>query len=364
MTECVGDSTIINEQLYYQNPSDQGSLGVCYAHSVANIYGTLYEQNYGEFVYPSPLMLSVFSGMKGYKSSPFKSAPLHKKVYYLAPIVGWKAYFFDKYYSKKKNIVDRVTGGLFNETFADAVSTPPCSIESVEWFLDIQSARVPTKTSLNLFYEYIKFLKEIRSSAMPLGYPSDQALLQYMDAKGFVLNHEILEKFSAIENYVDQHGFASNQFTGKVYVKRTFANFLLHRCHEFNAGRNFGKLKYKTKTYYALIYGRKKLIGLLDQHFSSTQSLPVEMGYCYGHLTGKEECKYHSSVIYGKACFQDKLYFLVRNSWGGQSLRESFVKPGSEHSRRGDYWIGTEELAKSWTKGYGDISFVKNSRAK
>ncbi|MFK7827310.1 MAG: hypothetical protein AB8G05_24415 [Oligoflexales bacterium] len=359
-SECLGNTTIINEQLYHQNPSDQGSLGICYAHSVANIYASVYQQNYGEFIFPSPLMLSIYSGMKGYKSSPFKSAPLHKKIYYLAPIVGWKTYLFDKYYSKKKGIVERVTGGLFNEAFADAVSTSPCSIESIEWFLDIQNGSLPTKKSLKLFYEYIKYLKEIRSNLIQQEDLCSNLLEHYMQEKGFVLNYEILEKFTAIKNYIEQYGFVNSQVTGKTYIKRTFANFLLQRCKEFNSGREFGRFKYKIDSYYSLLYGHKNLIGKLEQHFTHSKSLPVELGYCYGYLTDREECGYHSSVIYGKTCFQNKTYFLVRNSWGGKSLRESFFEPGSDHSRKGDYWISTNELKKSWTRGLGELNFVRN----
>ena len=358
--ECTSPSTVINETLYRQNPSSQGALGVCYAHSVANIYGSLYQQTHGEFVFPSPTMLSIFSGMNGYKAAPFKVAPLHKKIFYLTPIFGWEAYLLDKYFSKKKGLVDRVTGGFFVETLNDAVSTPPCTLESVEWFLEIQSKSLPADKTLELYYEFIKYLKDVHPYVLEQGSLDSEVLRQHMKDKGFDLNYEIMEKFSAIHQYIEDYGFAKNHVTGKTFAKRTLANFLMHRCHEFNSGRVFGEIKYKVKSYLSIIHGHAKLIRLLDQHFTNAQSLPVEMGYCYGHLTDKDECGYHSSVIYGKTCYQDRLYFLVRNSWGGTSLRESNVIPGTNHSRKGDYWISTSELKKSWTGLMGELNFVEN----
>ncbi|NRA45617.1 MAG: hypothetical protein HRU09_11735 [Oligoflexales bacterium] len=358
--ECSGNASVINEHLYFQNPSSQGPLGICYAHSVANIYGSLYQQTHGEFVFPSPIMLSMFSGMHGYKAAPFKTASWRKKLLYLTPIFGWEAYLLDKYYGKENKLIDRITGGQFAEAFADAISTQPCSIESIEWFLDVQSSDLDIKDSLSLYYEFIKFLKEMRPQSLHKGTLSAQALVSYMKEKGYEINREILQKFMAIDHYIKNHGFAKNQLIGKAFVKRTLANFLMHRCKEFNAGREFGELKYKIKNYYAVVYGRERLIRMLDQHFTDSQSLPVELGYCYGHLKDKEECEYHSSVIYGKTCHQDKLYFLVRNSWGGKSLRKRYVTPGTSHSRHGDYWMSTDDLKKSWKNGKGDLNFIEN----
>lgn len=361
--ECTSNSTIINEYLYHQDPSNQGSLGVCYAHSAANIYGSIYQQTHGEFVLPSPLMLSIYSGVKGYKTSPFKVASFSKKVFYLSPIIGWQTYFYDKFYGRKKGLVDRITGGYFGETFTDAASIQPCTMESIDWFIHLQTQSLDEEQSLELFYEYISYLGHTKSSYGKRSKLDENAMITHMEAKGFYINAEIKERFAAINHYIEMHGFTRNNLTGQVFVKKTFADFLLRRCYEFNSGRKFGKLKFKIESYFAFLTGRRNLIAKLDKHFSNSQSLPVEIAYCFGHLTDQEDCGYHSSVIYGKSCVQDKLYFLVRNSWGGKSLRDRYVKPGSQHSRNGDYWMSIDDLKKSWTKGKGELNFVRNLKA-
>ena len=110
------------------------------------------------------------------------------------------------------------------------------------------------------------------------------------------------------------------------------------------------------------------MVNKLDRHLSAPGALPVEFGYCVNNLTGDkdDDCGYHSSVIYGKMCQNNQLYFLVRNSWGGKSLREQRKIPerpyhdeqSNRRKMKGDYWISQDLLMTTWNKKYGDLNLV------
>ena len=285
----------------------------------------------------------------------------------MTPIFGWEKLIIDKKLKEKK-IVDLIDGGQIKKVFKDFHSYRVCSYGPVEDFLSINGDQQDTAKMLELLYDYLKIIfnkhKEISQ------YPPQWAL-DRLKAQGYKLNDHKMIRLNRLQNYlyVNRHHIEKHFFSGKPYIKRTLGYFFRSLCtYETTAKIKLGK-------HYSIdrISGPDSLMAsALNRHFSGSRVMPVEMGYCVNHLTGKGDgnCGYHSSVIYGKRCVRGRLQYLVRNSWGGKTLQQqhrgrssdAYDSYGQEKSiyqqMKGDFWITEGFLKTSWTKKHGDVNLI------
>ena len=118
---------------------------------------------------------------------------------------------------------------------------------------------------------------------------------------------------------------------------------------------------YKVKRYDKSKYTKDELIDIINENINAEKKHPIALSYKIKNLlTPEKKNGNHNSIIYGKACKNHKIYYLIRNSWGGPSLKDMTEKRVFLYKKySGDFWISGETLKKTWTKNYGAIYIIK-----
>lgn len=358
--ECLKDSTTINPIVYHKKVSHQSNLGICYAHTASLVYSSIYEDLFHEKHEISPLLLSLKNATKGYKARPFTKAPFANKLLYFIPIYGLESYLIKKHLFKKQSTIEKLTGGRFNRSFRDIKKLPPCSPKNVEGFIyQLTKARAITE-GINKILFYLRKHSTLVSS-------SDSHKRKKLQKSLDRLNFNKIN-LQELNRYLETFGYYRKFKNSKISYIKTLYLFFLNRCQEKNHRNENYSFAYKIKKLSLRNHKKEDLIKIIDANLNQKNKTPITISYKIQNLLNEKKNNFsHSSIIYGKSCKNNKLYFLVRNSWGGPSLkqikinRKNNIKLEStvKNILGGDFWITLEGLRATWTKRSGKIYLTK-----
>ena len=321
---CDKDEEVINPHVYNQSVSDQGDLGICFIHSSLQTYTSLYEEIFGEKIEISPLYAALHVNSLGYKRHSIAKGAI-----------------------TRDEMLENVESGYYSYALRDFKRFTPCSAKAAEAFL----RKLTQETSIQ---EQIQKATDFLELYDRQG--KDLSIRALHEQYGFDENAALRFK-----NYLFTHGFEREKFHlhKKSYTKTLYKFFMnLGKCSEKK------KLSYKIKSFTIPQYSIEQVISKIDQSLTKEKNYPIGLSYRPKNWTNQSKAGgNHSSLIYGKTCRNNQLYYLIRNSWGGKSLKEMRAESEGDFTREltasqdihGDFWIKANLLKKAWAEDYGGI---------
>lgn len=326
--ECGEDERVLIKSIYERNQdkvTSQGKLGICYAHTGAQILESLYDSIYDEHVEISPLFLSIHLLIKGYKSKKIKKRRL-----------------------EGKTIVEQVRGGLYEKSLKGTSSMLPIPKEYVEGYLKQVTFTESTKEGLIAIEDFLRdyegFFKDKKNSKKPFPFE------QYCENNR--LQKETVQFFY---DYLKKHGLRKRNLSFVNSYKKTLYHFFQTYSQ---AQRKLKKLKhlppFKIKVYSKVTHTTNHLIKKLEKNFNQKHIYPVGIGYnaksVYGEDDGKRIWATHSSMIIGKVCHNNKRKWIIRNSHGGSSIASGISLTAqrddnkTHQDAKGDHMVSNEKI--------------------
>ena len=330
---CLKGTRIINETIYQTPITQQSDLGICYAHSSVGVYRALYEELYSSKAHLSPILLAFHSSLEGFKTK------------------GLLGSFF----SGKSSLVSKLEQGFFKGGFEDTDDIPFTKKGAVEKFIYSFSKIESLKTSLEKIEEFL-----IHYDLYGSGVALEGAKNLNFGEKEVLL----------LSGYLSQNGFIKKKNSSRNSYMRTLYAFFLHKFTEIPNSEIKKVASYKVKEYTLNFRSRNNLLQKLNKYFTKERNFPVGLNFKISNLLNdRKNNEVHSVFVYGKTCQKGKLYYLVRNSWGGKTLKERINQdpddiPLTEESIKGDFWLSEEDLKKTWKNKIGALYILKAKKRK
>jgi len=328
---CDKDEEVINPYIYNQSVSDQGDLGICFIHSALQTYRALYEEVFKEKIEISPLY-----------------AALHVNS------LGYKRHLITKGAITADEMLENVESGYYSHALRDFKRFTPCSAKAAEAFLEKLTQETSSQKQIQKATDFLELYDR---------QGKDLSIRSLHEDYGFDKNAALIFK-----NYLFTHGFETEKFHlhKKSYTKTLYKFFMnLGKCSEKK------KLSYKVQRFIIPQYSFEQVISEIDKSLTKEKNYPIGLSYRPKNWTDESKAGgNHSSLIYGKTCRNKSLYYLVRNSWGGKSLKEIRAESEGDFTKEliasqnihGDFWIKANLLKKSWAEDYGGIQVLKLKR--
>lgn len=344
---CSGDFEKVDSYLYQSSLLNQKDMGVCYAHSAAQIYNSLYHDIYGESVLVSPLSLSLNESAFGYKSGSFRHASLRQKLLWMIPVLGWSDLLAKKQLKSPK-LIDLLDGGFCEKTLKDTKKFKICPHGAIENFLSICGQEQGREMMLDIMHKYVRWAYYY-SKQTGISFPPSPAYFRLPNAATDQCVSQAQIRLWALYDFLRKHPLEKHPVSGKPHAKRNVVMFLQNLCKSQSLKNLVSGKDYKIKHVSDSAF---RVSDALWAHLSTNRSTRLaEIGYCVKYLQhghSQKGCGPHSSVVYGVACRQGRREFLIRNSWGGMTLAEQRRRGNlpldeekiSRHDRmRGDFWV-------------------------
>ena len=335
---------VINTRILEKNVSKQAGLGICYAHSSALIYETLYEEYYRKKVEISPLFLAFHVATHGYKTKKLR-----------------------KRKHKKKSLLEKITSGYFSNTFKDISGMTPLPKLYVEDFLLAFGKTKSLKSSLEKVVSFFEKYEESHEKKLINLFEKQEEKKPPFTLKRTVDELDLsLPEAKTLYQYILTCGFTkkNGQFINS--HTKTLYNFFLHNSRKMNNKESLKKLNFvKLSSYYRSGSGKKTLLKLLEKNFTADKDLPIAISYTVKNLINNNlDNGTHSSFIFGKGFHKGTRYWLIRNSWGGKGV-DGILPPFPENKDLlnskdidGDFWVNDAQLKRTWETG-GAVHILK-----
>ena len=330
---CLKGTRIINKTIYQTPVTHQNDLGICYAHSSVGVYRALYEDIYSSKAHLSPILLAFHSSLEGFKTKG---------------VLG-------SFFSRKSSLVSKLEQGFFKGGFEDTDDIPFTKKGAIEKFIYSFSKIDSLKASLEKIEEFLMYY-DLHTSKVALAGAKN---LNFGEKEVFLLS-----------NYLSQNGFIKKKNSNRHSYMKTLYAFFLHEFTEIPNSDVKKVASYKVKEYTLDFRSRNYLLKKLNKHFTKEKKFPIGLNFKIGNLLNdRKNNEVHSVFIYGKTCQKGKLYYLVRNSWGGKTLKERVNQdpddiPITEETIKGDFWLSEEDLKKTWKNKIGALYILKPKKRK
>lgn len=334
------DRQIISSEVYQLETYNQGNLGICYAVVAATLYSSLLNQENGnlEKIFVSPGILAVYIGLSGYKRQIFKAAKLEDKIFYTIPGIGWATYLGLRMNYASKNLIELIEGGNLNHSLNDLLTHPTPTIHSLEASIIVNGAFGSVKVLISRLYDYIDFFGKQKNVEPDL-------LTQFLIREKISGNSILADILVELDIFLRFKDLPRKKFSGDRLDKRMILLKFLMR----HGGPESGPISatVRENNYFC----RERLLRKLENHFQDSSSMPVGFSFNLCNLIGSKKER-HAVTVYGKAYLGNKLFFLIRNSWGGKTLREmkesTYIldeqKVVEKTKISGDFWISADRF--------------------
>tara|TARA_B100000925_G_scaffold286817_1_gene265109 strand:+ start:5530 stop:6723 length:1194 start_codon:yes stop_codon:yes gene_type:complete len=345
---------------------DQGTFGICYAHSAAFLY-----DHYRFSVQGQSMASGISSPLEVALSTREKATYEDAQKTYSGGSLDYHSGVGKKIQAGKKISMDDFVGGGAEDPLGYLVRNGSCNAFIIDQLNSTETYRRAMVNLRKYYYEFQDYLKEYEAKDKGLFESVFWDSGSYYEAKERYLNPIKMCLDSTLGVWTSQ--YLDDEFIIELLHQASpvqFVNDLVYaRCNQERVKLNYfsstpdvvtDRLRIDKNKSPPWMEGPEHIIKNVDDALDSNPSMPIEIAHCSkvysrsfrtrrvhpGNTTNDmwQQCGPHSAVVAGRKKINNKCYYLVINWNGGECVEKAnaICDEGT-----GGYWITKQDLGNA-----------------